>query len=63
MALAASRHAPDSLHPATNEELIHLQCDGNGTSAERLWVLYLHDFDTPDRYAANQSRLYVWRPC
>jgi hypothetical protein len=40
-----------------------MQCDGNGTSAERMRVLYLRGLDTLDRYAANKSQWHVWRLC
>ena len=41
----------------------NVQCDGNGTSGEgeRVRILCVRDFDTPDGYAANKSPLDAWR--
>jgi hypothetical protein len=40
-----------------------VQCDGNGTSGERVTILDVRVFDTPDSYAVDKPPLDVWRLC
>src|SRR4051794_19051914 len=59
--LAARRAAfARALGPVIQGPETKVECVGNGTGGKRVQVMYVHDADTTDDYAAHQAEIGAW---